>query len=680
MNRTHCHHLLSASLFAALLCTASPFALADHWTQPTPEELSMTSQPEVPGAPAVYLFREETTEDKLHMFSIYVRIKVLTEKGKEYSNVELPYSKNSEGGGISVDAIEGRTIHPDGTIIPFTGKPYDKLIEKTQGAKYMAKVFSLPDVQVGSIIEYRYQRRLDDHYFSAPQWYIQSNLFTRRAHYLWRPTNESLISNDDRGQLTNTVAWMSILPPDSTVKQSRLPSTALEEGQSIIEVNVHDVLPAPEEEFMPPIASFTYRVLFYYSPYRSGAEYWKSEGKHWSKLQDKFIGPGPGVGAAVQQLITPSDTQDQKLRKIYAAVMQFENTDFTRERSAIEEKSLGLGKLQNTDDILVRKRGSSDQLTELFVAMARAAGMKAYLAGVANRDHHLFTPSYLSLSQLDDNIAIVNIDGKEQFFDPGSRYCPYQHLAWKHTGADGIRQTDGATGMVTAPFDSLSFSRVQRVANLTMDEQGVVTGTVTMTFMGTPALTWRHRSLTGDATSLERELKLNVENLLPQGMDVKVAAIEKLTDYEQPLKVNFVVKGPIASSTGKRILLLGDVFESNSRATFPHEKRDIAVYFDYPYMNQDAVRINFPATLAIESLPSEARYQFLQFAAYSLKTESTPGSITFRRQFAMGEIIFKAEEYPALRTFYGQFENKDQESVVLKAASATGDKPTSAAN
>ena len=44
----------------------------------------MTSQPQVPGAAAVYLYREETTDDKLHMFSIYVRLKVLTEKGKEF--------------------------------------------------------------------------------------------------------------------------------------------------------------------------------------------------------------------------------------------------------------------------------------------------------------------------------------------------------------------------------------------------------------------------------------------------------------------------------------------------------------------------------------------------------------------------------------------------------------------
>ena len=82
MNRTSGRRTLFAALFAALFLLMMPLARADQWTTPTADELSMTSQPEVPGAPAVYLFREETTVDDLHMFSIYVRLKVLTEGEK----------------------------------------------------------------------------------------------------------------------------------------------------------------------------------------------------------------------------------------------------------------------------------------------------------------------------------------------------------------------------------------------------------------------------------------------------------------------------------------------------------------------------------------------------------------------------------------------------------------------
>ena len=295
------HSLLRLSLFTALLST---HAFADSWTAPTPEELSMTSQPQVPGAAAVYLFREETTEDKLHMYSVYVRLKVLNEGGKKFGDIELKYAAGSRAA-FNIGDIAGRTIHPDGTVIPFTGKPYEKLIVKGQGYKYMAKVFSMPDVQVGSIVEYRYKLRYDDHYFVSPEWFIQSELYTRKAHYLWKPTSETLISSDERGQMTTSISWTPILPADAKVKESEIGGT-----QTLLELSVHDIPPAPDEEYMPPISSFSYRVLFYYSAYRTMDEYWKSEGKFWAKKRDRFIGPNSSVKVAVSELTLPTDSPE----------------------------------------------------------------------------------------------------------------------------------------------------------------------------------------------------------------------------------------------------------------------------------------------------------------------------------------------------------------------------------
>jgi Transglutaminase-like superfamily/Domain of Unknown Function with PDB structure (DUF3857) len=672
--------LFRLSLLSALISLSAAPALAQQWIAPTPEELSMTSQPEVPGAPAVYLYREETTDDKLHMFSIYVRLKVLTERGKEYSNVELNSFRGGNGGGLSVEDIQGRTIHPDGAIIPFTGKPYEKLVEKNQGVKVMAKVFTMPDVEIGSIIEYRYKLREGDNYFVAPDWYIQSALFTRKAHYQWQPTDHELITNDDRGQLTNAISWTPILPVGTEIKQTRLPPQGIgHEGQLIFDLNVHDIPPAPNEDFMPPIAGLTYRVLFFYSPYRSGEDFWKSESKHWAKLRDKFIGPGPAVTAAVKDLVVPTDTPDQKLRKIYAAVMKLENTSYTRAHSNVEEKAQGFKEVRNTDDIWERKRGNNDQIADLFVAMARAAGMKAYVGRVTSRDRVIFLKAYQTLSQLNDDIAIVNLDGKEQFFDPGSRFCPYQHLEWKHTMTGGIRQFDAGGEIFQTSAESYNFSRTSRVADLAMDQEGAVTGTIKMTYSGAPGLHWRQRFLQGDAESLNRELRTSVERILPGSLEIKIISIDKLEDYEQPLVANFEVKGRLGSSTGKRLLLPANLFEVNSKPAFPHEKREIPVSFSYPRINQDAVRIKFPPALTIESLPAVGQLNFQKFAAYAIKTESTPTSFTTRRDYVLGEPFFMPAEYAELRSFYSKFENKDQESVVLTTAPTTA-KTTPTAN
>ncbi|WP_260704945.1 DUF3857 domain-containing protein [Edaphobacter flagellatus] len=672
---------------AALAACITPFLhAADPWIAPTPEELSMKSIPEVPGAAAVYLNREEITEDKLHMWSVYVRLKVLTEEGKKYANVELGYGSSNSGGGYTVSDIAGRTIHPDGTIIPFTGKPYEKLIEKTQGYegyKHMAKVFTMPDVEVGSIIEYRYALRYDDHYFFSPSWYIQSELYTRKGHYLWKPTSEQLVSrHGSHEQLTNSIGWFPVLPAGTELKQTRLPPMGMQDGQLLLDLNVHDIPPAPKEEFMPPISSFTYRVLFYYSPYRSGEEYWKSEGKDWSKERDKFIGPGPKVSAAAHDLTAPNDTQEQKLHKLYAAVMQMENTDFTREHDRTEDKAAGLHDVKSTEDILDRKRGSGDQLTQLFVALARAAGMKAYVFAVTNRSRSIFVPSYLSMSQLDDLVAIVTVNGKDQMFDPGTRYCPYGHLDWKHTFAAGIRQVDGGTATAESAGEPYTASHVTRVADLVMDEHGEVTGSIKITFTGAPAIAWRHSALSGDETSLNKELKTSLEHLLPGGVEVKVGSIQNLTAYEEPFIVNYSIKGPIGAPTGKRLFLPSDIFVSNEKATFPHEKREIAVSFHYPSYMQDAVRIKFPASIKIESVPTKNEQQFQKYAVYSMTSDSTTNSVTVRRNLAIAEILFMPKEYPDLRSFYSKFESKDQENIVLTAAPAgvSDAKPAGAAN
>src|SRR6202007_53251 len=112
-----------------------------------------TSLPEAPGAPAVILYRQVDRDDSQNGHETnYIRIKILTEEGKNDGNVEIPFFKG-EG---SIHGIRARSIRPDGTIAAFDGKVYEQTIVKAKGVKYLAKTFTLPDVQVGRIIESHY--------------------------------------------------------------------------------------------------------------------------------------------------------------------------------------------------------------------------------------------------------------------------------------------------------------------------------------------------------------------------------------------------------------------------------------------------------------------------------------------------------------------------------------------
>ena len=652
--------LLSALALAFLL---SATMLRAQWTAPTPEELAMTSIPEVPGAPALYLWKDEQADDGLHMQSFYVRLKVLTEGGKEYANVELPFLSGSAG--RNIDSIAGRTIHPDGTIIPFTGKPYEKVVEKMQGYKVKVKIFTLPSVEVGSILEYRYKVHIDDHYFAEPDWTVQTALFTRKAHYMWRPTDRELTTSD--GKRTSThVAWTPILPEGVTIKQTPVQiRTGSDSGYVQLDLDVHDIMPVPTEEYMPPMHSLSYKVLFYYTSYKSSKEFWVSEGKDWSKARNKFMDPGSAVKSAVQSLTAPSDTQEQKLRKLYAAVMTLENTDFTREHSSSEEHAQGLKEIKSVDDVLTRKRGSGDQLTTLFVSMARVAGLKAYLMGVADRNERIFLPNYLSIYQLDDDIAIVNLDGKDVFFDPGQRYCSFGHLSWKHAYSAGLRQTDNGVDLTNTPVQNYKDAHVNRIADLKLDDTGVVSGSVKVEYTGDSALAWRQDALRGDETSLKSNLRVKMEHMLPANMEVKVDTIENVTEYEQPLKVSYEINGPIGSTTGKRLLVPANLFEMNSKPLFHEPTRELAVDMQYPSLVQDAVRFTLPPSLIIESAPASANESMSKLAIFQISSVTAAHSITLYRNLSVGTPIFSSREYPDLHSFYTKLEAKDQETLVL---------------
>jgi hypothetical protein len=357
----------------------------------------------------VVLYYEEISKDDLSVVQYYERIKVLTEAGKSYANVELKFVRTADTGRffdrsdsneMTVGDIVGRTIHPDGTIIPFTGKPYLKTLEQNEGAKRQAKVFTLPDVEVGSIIEYRYSQRYNDHQALSPSWFIQRELFVKQAHYVWWPTVKPLIDYKERP--INSISWFPILPAGAKIDSKTLPAASgFSNPQMTYELNVKDVPPMVREEYMPPLASFSYRVLFNFTAYHSADDYWQSEGKEWSKRSDSFMKEGPAVSAATQAAIAGAASSEEKLRKIYAKVMALENTEFTRERSRAEG-----GPVNNVSDVLQQGRGNGKQLTELFVAMARAAGFKSYLMLVPNNSENMFARGWLNLNQFDDTTFI----------------------------------------------------------------------------------------------------------------------------------------------------------------------------------------------------------------------------------------------------------------------------------
>lgn len=644
----------------------SPVLVRAQFQTPNPDELKMTADPKAPGAAAVYLEVQEIDNDPLHYQSYYERIKVLTEKGKDLATIELPYLR----GDWKISDIKGRTIHPDGTIIPLEGKPEDLLSEKKGDFQLGRKVFTLPSVEVGSVLEYSYNIRYDDNHFSSPSWQIQRPYFVHKAHYQFTPFkafmsgggdhSTSMFLTDSRGRTVNSLIWWRNLPAGVDIKT---------DISGHYTVDVTDVPATPDEEWMPPIKSYLYKVQFYYMAASNAGDFWINEAKYWSKDVDHFAEPTKTIHAAVDGIIAPSDSDEDKAKKLYAAVEALDNTDYTRAKSASEMKALKLKEAKRAEDTWTQKSGSSDDIALLYLSMLRAAGLTAYPMKVVDRSQGIFDPSYMDFDQLDITLVVLNIGGKETILDPGEKMCPFGRLNWRHSEARGIRQSAQGLSLMTTPSDLYTDNTVTRNAELTIDDHGGVTGSLTIVMNGQTALRWRQAAIENDISEVKKQFDRQLEEITPDGVEAHVDHFLAIDQPDSNLIAMCMVKGSMGTATAKRLLLPGYFFETRGHVPFVNqEKRVEQVDMQYGDRVTDMVVYNLPAGLTVEGAPQDAKVSWAGHAVFIAKSQSDPGKLTVAHSVARGFALAKADEYQDLRGFYQKIAAADQEDLVLSTA------------
>jgi hypothetical protein len=645
-------------LLVSLCCLTSAFPalLSAQFQSPSKEELEMTSDPKAPGADAVYLYREEKTDDNLHYHSYYVRLKVLTEKGKELATVRTPYERRN----FKVTDIQGRTIHSDGIVIPLTTKPSDLTDVKTKDFQVNTMVFTLPNVEVGSILEYRLQIRYEDNTVSSPTWQIQQAYFVHKAHYQFEPSRNLDSITDSRGNLANNLMYALILSDGTKMKH---------DVSGRFSLDVDDIPPIPKDDWMPPLNTINWRAEFYYSGYPTGAEFWRNEGKRWTKETDRFADLGKSLKNAVAELVDASDSDEQKARKIYTAVMKLDNTDFTREKSSAERKSEKLKAIRNAEDVWLQKSGTSDDLALLYVALARAAGLHVYPVQVVNRDRAIFDPNYLTLSQLDDYIVDVVLNGKDVYLDPGQKMCPFGLLHWKHSFASGLRLTDAGPVAATTPMGSYTTTAFERVADLNIDDAGNLKGTARFILTGQEALYWRQLSVRNDESEVKKQFDEAIRAYMPDGVQADFNHFIALSDYNSNLVAMVDVSGNLGTATGKRFFLPGLFFEAHARHPFvAQDKRTTLVDVHYPKLESDQVTYHLPTGFAVETAPQVADIAWPSHAVFKVKTSVSGNDVTVARTVAFNFAVLPSKDYGDLHDFYQKVATADQQQLVLTRA------------
>ena len=639
-----------------LLLGLAPAALvaASKWPPLDPADLAAKTSRIDAEAGAEILLREVEMDDAdpiLTAIDTFVRIKIYSERSLEkLAKIEITYSRDDQ-----IQYLAARTHRPDGTIVELSRKDiFDREVVKSGDYRQKVKAFAPPGLQVGAILEYRYTRIVYDGIGGFP-FSFQADHPTRLVRFRLRPFSHPEVS-------ARVIAFSypnPISKPD---------------GDGYYKVELNDVPARVDEPWRPPSIQTEPTLLLYYSDYRGGDPV-----KHWNKRAAELYSesqsatkPGKGVRAAVEGLVTASDDDETKLRKIY---------DFCRSRiknrnlesSGFTDEQRARFRTESSPEATLKAgHGTSRDLTTLFIAMARAAGLDARYAWCNDCSSIPFNVQMASRFALSDLVAAVKIGDAWRYCDPARIFLPPGTLSWENSGTAILvaDKTAGKIGMT--PIAIAEASLCLRTGTLALQADGTLEGDVKIDFTGHREAEERNRY---DGKTPKALAALIADSVRDDQPLAEVTAVKVLNADNPlaPLSVNFHLRIPeYAERTGSRLFLQPAVFHKGTKAVFEAATRKTDIQMRYRYTTDDRIAITLPENFELEAPSAPPELELPKIAHYKVEIALRRDQrvLQYHRIFYNNMISFPVKYYGAFKSFFDTIHNRDNHVLTLKRVTA----------
>jgi hypothetical protein len=626
---------------------------ASGWRPVTPEELHMRAADiGDPEADAAILFREGELNDNAPegtSLKVYIRIKIFSDRGRRYGNVQLPY-KVELG---KINDVHARTIRPDGSVVDVDGRDiHDRLLVKTRHGIHRAKVFSMPAVQVGSIIEYRYRQTYPQgfRYFALD---LQSELFTRELHYRIQPQAASRLD----------VRWVTFNAQDARKYAPTWDGTYNIKAQNI---------PAfRREPLMPPELTVKIWGWLYYSDEleTNPDKYWRSYSQRMYARAKSETSPSRAIKRVVESITLSNDGPQEKIARIYSYVQnEIRNLGFGESGDAEGDEGSEFKRNNNADETIRRRYGTPREVNRLFIAMLRAAGLDSRVAELTTRDENFFHRSFPDSFQLNGEVAaVIAGDGSVLFYDPGTPFCPPGMLSWEKEAVTALIYDRRDLRFVETPVTEADRSGEDRRFKVIPFAEGRVDVRVESKVGGQQALELRNEMIDLLPSGQRKRFADPVRALLPAAViDEAAVSISNLANLAAPVATSFSFTVPqFLSRAGSRLLLRPAMLAHPDEIRFAAPRRSNSIYFRYPWSESERMVIESPDGYDVEQLPDPVEID-IGAAKYKAVFTRDGRQVIYERRLAVNAITFTVDQYPTVKGFFDRVHQADRAVISFK--------------
>ncbi len=349
---------------------------------------------------AVFIYKyikKDVNEEGVSVITIHNLIKIFTEGGRDYTEIEIPSSY-----GEAPEIIVARTFKPDGTIVPvdFHSLLKADFENSSPGERDMVFAkFSMPAIENGCVIEYAYRFKSFSGYSSVSLTFIenlQMNIPVLKSEYVLAVPSTSKVE---------------IIPKNLNLKLKKTKANY----SLIFNIETDNISAAPVEIYSPPRLE-TLKGFVVSTP-----EKWEDLNNWFYHLARPQLDADTNIKNKVIELTAGCADTRTKIKKIYEYVS-----------SKIRYVAIELGihgyKPHYAPLTFANKYGDCKDKATLFITMLKCINVEAFhcLINAFGGDVDL---RYSFLGAFNHCISAVKDDnGNFEFFDVTPPACPFNYL------------------------------------------------------------------------------------------------------------------------------------------------------------------------------------------------------------------------------------------------------------
>jgi hypothetical protein len=617
----------------------------------TDAERALTSVPGTANAPAVVLFHKgefqmlnPANHEVSSRLSVQERIKILTEEGKSQGEVEIEHSEY-----VRLSGFAGRTILPDGTVVPLPGDAkFVRRVSKNHDLYVTAVAF--PAVAVGAILDFHYDLHFDSIFFIEP-WYFAGPLPTLQSEIVYYIPKSMSVQTWSRD------------PLGVGIKSERTDTVRGTRARNWVE----HVAAVPQEPFGFPFEDMTAQItmlptVFHaYGDERRLLETWASTSDLLLDDYDKVLNSDRKASHKAEELAKAAGAAGKGKREQAAAIYRFV-------RDGIVTEGAGhafLNSEHSVDSTLSKGRGDALDKALLLVAMLNAVKIKASPVWAAERAHGLVDLRLANPAWFDENVVAAEIDGKRIFLDPADRALGFGQLPYELEGTIAVipdRKKPESVALPEAPFDHNGRHAVLKLA---VDPKGALAGT------GTLLLTGQHATLRIGWKEDAEKTATAWKQWLEKGLkDFTVTDVQVTESTEDPkVEVHWKMAQRSEEALGDEVSVLPSrpLGPTSQPFALPSAQRRSPVLFDFADRDEVELELTWPAGWKVERRPQPVTQES---DAGALKTElevkDAERSLTYHRRLDVTKKqIITLQGVDRMRALFSAVEKSDAESLVL---------------